>query len=259
MNDDTQYAAGRRRLADIRSPERGHPAQSVRVRRAAMTLAVAAASALSGAATGIAPAHAAPGVSSSAAGAPVAARTREAVNPDAATMVLLYFDLAGIDPPLERWVEDDSRVQQSRPADKAAQRAAVRAEFEAARAAVRDIGRLRLSVSNAGLSDYDAGYQEFTIGALSPASQFDYQALRQKVTVQFVNGETAQHWSVPAEQAGLVRDRTARGNTKLDIRLRIAGVQPGTAGGTILTSIETYELRASDGSTLVRAKVPQDG
>jgi len=259
VKDDTQQAAGRPRLAEIRSPEGGHPPESVRVRRTASALAVVIASVLACPATGIAPARAAPGLSPSSAGAPVAARTREAVNPDAATMVLLYFDLAGIDPPLERWVEDDSRVQQSRPADKAAQRAAVRAELEAARVAVRDIGRLRLSVSNAGLSDYDAGYQEFTIGALSPASQFDYQALRQKVTVQFVNGETAQHWSVPAEQAGLVRDRTARGNTKLDIRLRIAGVQPGSAGGTILTSIETYELRAPDGSTLVRAKVPQDG
>lgn len=189
----------------------------------------------------------------------MAARTREAVNPDATTMVLLYFDLAGIDPPIDRWVEEDRRVQTARPADKAAQRNAVRAELEAAFAAVRNIGRLRLSVSNAGLSDYDPGYQEFTIGALSPASQFDYKALSHDVTVQFVNGETAQHWSVPTAQAELVRDRTARGGTQLDVQLRIAGVQPGAGGGTILTSIQSYELRAPDGSTLVRAKVPQGG
>jgi hypothetical protein len=241
-----------------RGADRRH--DRARLRAPATTLAVVAALALGCASAVLSSAAAAPGASASAASAdPMAARTRVAVNPDATTMVLLYFDLAGIDPPIDRWVEDDRRVQTARPADKAAQRNAVRAELEAAFAAVRNIGRLRLSVSNAGLSDYDPGYQEFTIGALSPGSQFDYKALSHGVTVQFVNGETAQHWSVPTAQAELVRDRTARGGTQLDVQLRIAGVQPGAGGGTILTSIQSYELRAPDGSTLVRAKVPQGG
>lgn len=181
-----------------------------------------------------------------------AARSREAVNPDNSTMVMLYFDLAGLTPPFEEWVESDSRVKSAASIDKAARRDAVRAELAAAFAAVRDVGRIRLSVANAGLSDYDPTYGEFTVRALSPASELSFQALGQKVVTRFENGQTAQLWRVPAAQAQAVRDRVAGRNVSLDVLLRLAGVQPGTGGGAIVTHIEEYALRASDGSTLAR-------
>ena len=106
-----------------------------------------------------------------------AARTREIVNPDQPAMVFLYFDLAGLKPPLEEWVEKDGRVQFAAPVDKPARRAAVRAELEAGLAAVREIGRIRLSIGNAQLSDYDPANGEFTVGALSPASELMFAAL----------------------------------------------------------------------------------
>jgi hypothetical protein len=181
-----------------------------------------------------------------------AARTREIVNPDQPAMVFLYFDLAGLKPPLEEWVEKDGRVQFAAPVDKPARRAAVRAELEAGLAAVREIGRIRLSIGNAQLSDYDPANGEFTVGALCPASELMFSALGQKVVTRFTNGETAQLWRVPAGEAQAVRDRVRNRNVSLDTVLRIVDVQPGSGGGAIVTRIDEYALRAGDGSTLAR-------
>ena len=41
----------------------------------------------------------------------IAAREREIVSPDDSAMVFLYYDLAGLKPPIDEWVEKDNRVQ----------------------------------------------------------------------------------------------------------------------------------------------------
>lgn len=38
-------------------------------------------------------------------------RTGELLNPESSTVVFLYYDLAGISPPIDTWVEDDNRVK----------------------------------------------------------------------------------------------------------------------------------------------------
>ncbi len=179
-------------------------------------------------------------------------RTRELVNPDNSTMVFLYFDLAGVTPPLDEWVETDQRVQVAAPLDKPARRATVRAELEAGLAAVHDVGRLRLSLASAQLSDYDPANGEFTVRALGPASELGFNALGQKVVTRFANGETAQLWRVPAAQAQAVRDKTVGRDVGLDAVLKIVDVQPGPGGGVIVTNVESYALHAADGSTLAR-------
>jgi hypothetical protein len=111
---------------------------------------------------------------------------------------------------------------------------------------------LRVSIGDAGLSDYDPGYGEFTLRALAPASELSFSTLGQKVVTRFENGLTAQLWKVPAAQAQAVRDRIARRTAALDVGLTITDVQPGPGGGAIVTRIDAYELRAPDGSTLAR-------
>lgn len=198
------------------------------------------------------PAQAAPGVATAPPNDRIAARSREITSPDNATMVLLYLDLAGLKPALDEWTEQDARVQFAPPADKAARRASVHAELAAAFAAVHDIGRVRISLADAQLSDYDPSYGEFTVRALSPASELVFQAFGQKVTTRFANAQTAQLWRVPATDAQAVRDKVAGRVVSLDALLKIDGVQPGPAGGAIVTRIEQYALHASDGSTLAR-------
>jgi len=163
-------------------------------------------------------------------------------------MVLLYYDLAGIAPPFDTWIESDSRVQMARPPDKAAQRAAVRAELEATAAAVRNVGFVRLSM-NADLSEYDPTYEEFVVRALAPSSMVSFDALGQKVSMKFGNGRTAQIWRVPAGEAQAVRDKVQFNSVSLDLRVAVTGVQPAPRGGTLTADVIEYEMRETRGGT----------
>ncbi len=181
---------------------------------------------------------------------------RELVNPDSSTVVFLYYQLAHLPLPIDTWVEEDNRVRYAPPPEKAARREAVRAELNAAAASVRGVGSLRLTM-NANLSDYDPAYGEFTVRALSPSSVVNFDALGQKVAVNFTNGRTAQIWRVPQADSQAVRDKISYNrNVEIDVLLRIASVLPGPGGGTITTDILEYELRERQrGAVLARVKL----
>ncbi len=186
----------------------------------------------------------------------LAARTGELSNPDNPTMVFLYYDLAGIAPPIGQWVEQDNRVRFARGADKATQRKTVTAEFEAGMAAVRGVGVLHLTV-NAGLSEYDPGYAEFTIGAFAPSAVYEFRTLGQEVALKFDNGLAAQSWSVPKARAQAIVDRIGNDPLSLDTTLKIHQVLPGPGGGTLVAHIVSWNLRDTrDGTTIARAQVP---
>lgn len=183
-------------------------------------------------------------------------RTGELINPDNATMVFLYYHLAGLTPPLDNWVEEDSRVKYTQPIEKAERRKAVRAELESAAAGVRDIGAIRLSM-NAGLSEYDPTYGEFAVRALAPSSVISFNELGQKVELRFANGRAAQIWRVPQAEAQAMRDKIGYApSVSLDTLLRITGVQPGPGGGTITTEVVEYQMQTQSGLTIARVQVP---
>ena len=195
----------------------------------------------------------------SATGGAFANRKGELLNPDDSTVVFLYYDLSGMQPPITDWVEQDNRVQYAPGLDKAARRDAVKMELEAAAAAVRGMGMLRLSM-NANLSEYDPTYSEFQVRALAPSSIVTYSALGQKVSLNFRNGRTAQIWRVPPADAQTIRDKIGGfgSNVGLDVLLRIAEVQPGPGGGTIVTDVVEYEMREQrSGMTIARVQVVQ--
>lgn len=193
----------------------------------------------------------------SAPGGDPAARMGELTNPDDATMVFLYYDLAGIPPPIDDWTEQDGRVQYAPGAEKAARRAEVRASLEAGVRAVRGVGILHLSM-HANLSDYDPSYGEFTVGALSPSSELAFQALGQKVTLRFDNGLDAQSWRVPANQAQAMRDRIDQHDVGLEVTAKIDKVLPGPRGGTLVARVQRYELRESNGgAVLAKVELPR--
>ncbi len=186
-------------------------------------------------------------------------RKGELLNPEDSTVVFLYYDLSGIKPPIADWVEQDSRVKYAPALDKPARRVAIKGELESAAAAVRGVGTLRIS-TNANLSEYDPTYSEFTVRALAPSSVITYSALGQKVSVNFRNGRTAQIWRVPAAQAQTIRDKVGGygANVGLDVVLRIAEVQPGPGGGTLVTDVLEYEMREQrTGMTIARVQVAQ--
>ena len=181
------------------------------------------------------------------------------MNPDEATVVLLYYDLTGSTPPLDDWVEEDPGVKYGPAAEKAGRRASLKPQLAAGLASVHDVGRLRLSM-NANLSEYDPGYGEFTVRALAPSSYVEFRQFGQKVTLHFTNGRTAQIWKLPAAQAQAIRDRLGYGSADLDVLVEITGVQPGLGGGSIEGRVVEYELReARGGSTLGRVHVDPAG
>ena len=184
-------------------------------------------------------------------------RTGELINPENRTMVFLYYDLAGLTPPIDNWVEQDNRVQFAQPLDKGERRKAVRAEYESAAAAVRGVGALRLTM-NANLSDYDPSYGEFSVRALAPSSVITFNDLGQKVELRFANGRQAQIWRVPQAEAQAMRDKIGYGpHVSLDTLLRITGVQPGPGGGTITTEVVEYQMQTQSGLTIARVQVAQ--
>lgn len=202
----------------------------------------------------------APSPSEEDAGAGLNGRTGELLNPDENTVVFLYYDLAGIPPPIDQWVQKDTRVFLAQPIDKEATRRTIRSEFESGLASVRNAGFIRLALNSANLSDYDPTYGEFTIRALSPSSEVPFNALGQKVAIKFANGRTAQIWKVPAAEAQLIRDKVGMGagnpNVDLELLLRIKSVMTGPAEGTIVTDIVEYEMRETRGGTTIhRARV----
>mgnify|MGYP005825079561 CR=1 FL=1 len=148
-------------------------------------------------------------------------------------------------------MEIDNRVNFAPGPEKAARRSQVRAELEAAAAAVRDTGFIRLSL-NDNLSDYDPGYGEYTLRALAPSSTVSYKALQQDVTLRFGNGRDAQVWAVPAAEARSVDDSFRYGRAVvLDVLLKITGVQPAPRGGTLVADVLEYEIRAQPGDKLL--------
>lgn len=192
---------------------------------------------------------------SQAAAGGLAARTGVLTNPGNTQMVFLYYDLAGIPPPLDQWVEQDNRVTQAPGAKKAERRTQVKAELQAGLAAVKDVGVLHLSTW-AGLSQYDPTYGEFTVGALSPASQYGFQALSRQVAVKFDNGLDAQTWSVPKGESQAIIDKIGTGNLMLDVDLKIIKVLPAPDGGTLVTHVVSWNLRnPSNGTTVARVTV----
>jgi len=178
-------------------------------------------------------------------------RTGELVNPDNTTMVLLYFDLAGLPPPIDQSLDDDMRVRMARATDKPAARDLVRKELEAGLAGVSNIGAIRMSLS-ANLSEYDATYNEFTVRALSPSSIVEFKALGQKVAVKFGNARTAQVWRVPAAEAQAVVDRVGfASDVSLDALLAIRDVHAAPEGGNITVNVVEYELRENRSGNLL--------
>lgn len=187
-----------------------------------------------------------------------ARRSGELLNPDDSAVVMLYYDLTGISPPIDNWVEEDTRVRFAPAPDKAPKRNAVRAELEAAAGGVRDVGVIRLTM-NANLSEYDPTYEEFTVRALAPSSVVTFNALGQKVSLRFANGNDAQVWRVPLAQSQAIRDRIGYSGASLDALLKIVSVQPGPAGGTIITNVTEYELRENrSGVAIARVRVEHD-
>jgi len=205
---------------------------------------------------GAAPADAAPPAAP--VPAAIAQRTGELMAPDDFAMLMLYYSLSGLQPPVDKWVEDDMSVRIAKPADKAAARDAVRARIAAGLQSVKDVGRLRITV-NADLSDYDPSYSEYTVRAFAPSSSLIFNRSGERVLVKFDNAQAAQRWGILKEEAQSIKDRIQyNSSVVVEALLQITGASPESDGGTIRTRVISYELKNNrSGTTIARVTVPQ--
>ena len=205
---------------------------------------------------GINNAHIGPSTAAPDMGGNLGGRAGVLINPSNNQMVFLYYDLAGIPPPIDQWVEQDPRVQSAPGTNKAALRIQVKTELQVGLTAGRGVGVVHLTTS-ANISQYDPSYGEFTVGALSPASEYTFDALNQHVTVKLDNGLAAQTWSVPKDKAQAITDLLGGANPVLDVVLKITKVLPDMQGGTLVTHVQSWTLRdASHGTTFARVDIP---
>jgi hypothetical protein len=182
----------------------------------------------------------------------IAGRTTDLADPSAEQVVIVLHQLAALPLPLEEWAERDARVTGARGGDRAQQRAMVRAELEAIDAAMRQVGVLRLSIDGARLSEYDAGYGEFTIGALAPSSTIPYRAFGREVAITFANAASVQTLSMPADSARVLLDAIgAYRDPAIDLVLALTGAIPDRQGGTVQARVVQYELRSPFGGGLL--------
>lgn len=186
----------------------------------------------------------------------LAGRTTEISNPDGFSTVLLYHSMIGDTPPIAKWVEEDQSVRQAQPIDKPAARAAAKAKIEAALAAMRQVGSVRVT-TNANLSEYDPTYSEYMVRALAPSSSLQFEEFGEQVTIGFGNAQKAQQWSIPPAEAQSVRDRIKySSDVELDALLKLTGATPTGTGGTITADVVEYELKSrSSGTTIARVAV----
>lgn len=179
------------------------------------------------------------------------------IDPDGASMVLLYYSLAGLEPPLDEWARQDPSVVAASPQDRPAVRDARRAELESGLAAAERVGALQFSVQTA-VGYYDPTCGEFTIAALAPSSVIEFRSRGYEVGLRFGNARHAQLWGVPADEAEQIGDRYGRPfDARLDVIVGIRTVQPGTRGGTIVGDVLEYELRENGtGALIAHVDVP---
>jgi len=181
----------------------------------------------------------------------MAGRTNELINPEHPQMVFLYYSVAGLNPPLSGWVEDDARVRRADALEKEARRTEVNAELTALQQSVAPVGRIRMSL-NGQLSEYDPNFGEFTIRSFAPSSSLSFRQYGQNVELRFRNGQYAQIWRVPQADAQAVIDRAGPGRyVTIDALFQIVDVQPGANGGAILVDVMEYEMRARNGGQTV--------
>ena len=190
-------------------------------------------------------------------------RTGELVSPDAEAIASLYYDWAGIEPPIdefaEQYVNDDRSVNDANRVQKLARAQDIyRRRFRSG----LNVGFIKLNLS-AKLSEYDATTGEFYVDAFAPGSSVNYRAYDRFFQLKFENDAEAYRWKVPSYMADRIVQQTEgeHGFRSLTIPVvaQISGVAPsGTSGGVIYARILSYSLQArGTGAVVGRVNLAQ--
>ena len=176
-----------------------------------------------------------------------ASRTATADNPDAELISLIYYSLSGQTPPLEDWAKQDFQFVPNE-FDRASKTAAALTAYKTKYAFASQVGHLTVPISSQ-LSDYDSKYGEFYVGAFSPSSSLSFPYKGETFTLDFDNGDQAQHWKLSSTDAAQVIGRNSGSHSVvISAALDILNAQPASNGGTLVVRITKFAVQGAGGN-----------
>lgn len=188
---------------------------------------------------------------------PAPAAGREVTAPDAETIGWIFYDRAGLTPPLDDWARKDveraSREYKSPINEFNRDEYVENAKARLAKqfAAAKRVSEIRLELSGQ-LSDYDTEYEEFYIDVFKPGSFLSFKSRDETFTLKLTNAMAAYTWKVPKEQAMKIVQRVGSGwrSVKVSAQFRIVDASPTNGGGTLNMEAVGYTVLSSSGVPL---------
>lgn len=182
--------------------------------------------------------------------APIRVGDQTLVAPTDFQMAVAFYQVVGLEPPFDAWARSDARVRNANEFDRPQIASRVQEELLLAARSVAGIGFVEINTSS-NFGEYDMAAQGFRLAAIDSDRfwTWDHEGNRYKLTME--NGNAAQLWKIPQEEArALVEGRSYR-NVDLKLRIKIVGALPeGSGGGTLQGQIVGYEVLNDDGRKL---------
>jgi hypothetical protein len=161
-------------------------------------------------------------------------------------MAVAFYQIIGLEPPFDAWARSDPRAASANEFDRPAVAARVQEELLLAARSVAGVGFVELNTSS-NFGEYDMASQGFRLEAIDSDRfwTWDYKGGRYKLTMD--NGNEAQLWKIPADEARSLVESMSYRNVDLKLRIKIVGAMPEGSGGTLQGQIVGYQVLNDDG------------
>lgn len=179
------------------------------------------------------------------AGVPIKVGEGTLVAPNDFQMAVAFYQVVGLQPPIDEWAKADSRTRSANEFDRPAVGERVQQELLLAAQSVAGIGFVELN-TRSSFGEYDMAAQGFRLGDVD-SSQFyswNHEGARYKLTLE--NGNGASLWKVPPDQARQIVETLPYRSVNLKLRIKIVGAMPEGRGGTLKGKIVGYEVFSND-------------
>lgn len=171
-------------------------------------------------------------------------------NPSDFQMAVLFYKVIGLEPPFDEWARSDQRVRNANEFDRGEISTRVQEELLLASRSVADIGYVEIN-TNSNFGEYDMTSQGFRLSAIDADRFWTWRFLNGRYKLTMDNGNIADLWKIPPEEARALVESMRRRKVDLKLRIKIVGAIPDTSGGgTLQGQIVDYDVLNDDGRKL---------
>lgn len=174
--------------------------------------------------------------------APITVGQQTLVAPTDFQMAVLFYQVVGLAPPFDQWARNDNRVRSSNEFDRAAMASRVQEELLLTAQSVAGVGFVEIN-TRSNFGEYDMAAQGFRLAAIDPERSWSWGHESNAYKLTMENGNEAQLWKIPADQARALVEGGGGRNTDLKLRIKIVGALPdGRGGGTLQGKVVGYKV-----------------